>query len=343
MDEQVLVMATAGVLLAYFLCHAFTRKFDPFAPVWLFLLGYVQVYVIQAFSYHDWALEVRGKDLVTAANARALWAILWFLAVYQFGAGRFVARLLPAAAGPGRRAVAAMLSPPLIVWGLFFAGVMIKGGVQAAEATSAEESLLRSFPFVMMVAAVMLIVTGRTRSASPALVRRGRTHGGGLLCRDLDVQRQAVSLPDRRALHGLRALHLAREAALLAGADRHARSPGPWSWAIAIGWRNNSDYELSAGGFTEYLSDFKLAKVFESLNIEEQDGPMDAKSHETTEYGGFLLMMDTVPEKSGYDYGMSYIRIVSTFIPRIVWPTKPLFGREPVGERLDRRLGAGAG
>ena len=54
---------------------------------------------------------------------------------------------------------------------------------------------------------------------------------------------------------------------------------------------------------------------------------MDSKSHETTEYGGFLLMMDTVPEKSEYDYGMNYCRIVSTYIPRIVWPTKPLFGR----------------
>ena len=39
-------------------------------------------------------------------------------------------------------------------------------------------------------------------------------------------------------------------------------------------------------------------------------------------------MMDTVPEKSGHDYGSNYIRIVSTFIPRIVWPTKPLFGRD---------------
>ena len=38
------------------------RKFDPFAPVWLFLVGYVQVYIIQAVSYHEWALRVRGKN-----------------------------------------------------------------------------------------------------------------------------------------------------------------------------------------------------------------------------------------------------------------------------------------
>ena len=50
--------------------------------------------------------------------------------------------------------------------------------------------------------------------------------------------------------------------------------------------------------------------------------------HETEEYGGFLLMMDTVPDKSDYDYGARYLRIVSTFIPRIIWPDKPFFGRD---------------
>ena len=51
-------------------------------------------------------------------------------------------------------------------------------------------------------------------------------------------------------------------------------------------------------------------------------------TYETEEYGGFLLMMDTVPEKSDYDYGENYLRVFSTFIPRIIWPTKPLYGRE---------------
>ena len=39
-------------------------------------------------------------------------------------------------------------------------------------------------------------------------------------------------------------------------------------------------------------------------------------------------MLDTVPAKSDYDYGANYLRIFSTFIPRIVWPDKPLFGRD---------------
>src|SRR5271166_4314547 len=155
-DEQSLVFMTAGVMLIYFLAQVARGTFDPFAPVWLFLLGYGQVYVIQALSYHEWALDIRGKDLVTAANFRALWAIIWFLAVYHLRAGRAIAPVLPR---PPRRwspMVIAMLAPPLIAWGLFCAGVMIKGGLQAAETGSAEEALLKSFPFVLMVAAIML-------------------------------------------------------------------------------------------------------------------------------------------------------------------------------------------
>ena len=38
-------------------------------------------------------------------------------------------------------------------------------------------------------------------------------------------------------------------------------------------------------------------------------------------------MMDVVPEKSDYDYGANYIRVFSTYIPRIFWPDKPLYGR----------------
>ena len=53
----------------------------------------------------------------------------------------------------------------------------------------------------------------------------------------------------------------------------------------------------------------------------------DAKTYETVEYGGFLLLMDTVPAKSDYDYGENYLRVVSTFIPRVLWPGKPLYGR----------------
>ena len=57
--------------------------------------------------------------------------------------------------------------------------------------------------------------------------------------------------------------------------------------------------------------------------------PEDRSSHETEEYGGFLLMMDTVPEKSELRLRQPPTSAsVSTYIPRILWPDKPLFGRE---------------
>ena len=90
MEDINYIYATAGLMVLYFLHQVVSRKFDPFAPVWLFLVGYLQVYVIQAFNFHDWAVEVRGKDLVTAANFRSFWALLWFLLVYQFGPARIV-------------------------------------------------------------------------------------------------------------------------------------------------------------------------------------------------------------------------------------------------------------
>jgi hypothetical protein len=106
--------------------------------------------------------------------------------------------------------------------------------------------------------------------------------------------------------------------------------------AVAIGWRNNPKYERSLPGFVEYLGDFRVSSILKSLNIEDdepeaEDATTSAAlpvTYETTEYGGFLLMMDTLPDKAEYDYGANYIRIFSTFVPRILWPDKPLYGRE---------------
>jgi len=64
------------------------------------------------------------------------------------------------------------------------------------------------------------------------------------------------------------------------------------------------------------------------MNIETEEDENQDPSKETTEYGGFLLMMDVVPHRAEYDYGMNYLRIFSTFIPRFIWTDKPLFGRE---------------
>lgn len=145
MEDILYVYGTAGVIVMYFLHQLVFRKFDAFAPVWLFLVGYVQLYVIQPLSFHDWAVEIRGKDLVAAANYRAFWALLWFLLVYQLGLGRKVARVLPT---PPRRwspVLPAVLCPPLIAWGLFCANAFVSGEAPTLDSFSSEECFFDRF------------------------------------------------------------------------------------------------------------------------------------------------------------------------------------------------------
>jgi hypothetical protein len=326
MDEQILVAATAGVMLVYFLAHVARGTFDPFAPVWLFLLGYAQVYIVQAISYHEWALRIRGPEVVAAANFRALWALIWFLAWYQLGVGRILAAALP---GPPRKwsaAVTAALTPFLLAWGLFCAGAMIQGGIQALETGSAEEALLRSFPFVLMVAAVMLMVTGRNPAvATPLFLPAGLLVAGFYVVIWMFNGKRSHALIG--VLSSVCAFYITRMKRPSWPVLAATLCAGALVVGIAIGWRHNDAYELSFNGFCKYVSEFEVASVLESLNLEDGGDSPRADSHETSEYGGFLLMLDTVPDKSEYDYGANYLRIVSTFIPRLLWPSKPLFGR----------------
>ncbi len=159
---------------------------------------------------------------MAAANFRALWAILWFLLVYQLGIGRKLAAVLPR---PPRRwspAAVALISPPLIVWGLFCAGLAIFGGAQAdSTANPGMETLFLSFPVRDDGGGGP---ADRDRPDDPVRPAPFFLPAGlmvaAALRADLDVQRQAVALADRRAGHGLRILHDAAQAALVAGPDR---------------------------------------------------------------------------------------------------------------------------
>ena len=328
MDELCYVYGTGAVIVAYFLASLISRRFDPFAPIWLFLVGYIHIYIIQATSYHDWAVGVRGKELVAAANLRALWALLWFLMVYHLGLGKKLAALLPAPARNWSVTTVSLVTPPLVIWGLFCAGVVLSSGAQDDSATmSGEESLFRSFPFVMLVAAILLIVTGRTINSS-----RPSFFAFGLL---VAVAYVVIWMFNGKRSHSLMGVL----ATVCASYISRLKRP---SWpvlfvtgfltmlvvAIAIGWRGNMKYERSFRGFTHFVGDFQVSRILESLNMSDGEDDGEPKSYETTEYGGFLLMMDTVPEKSGYDHGENYIRIFSTFIPRLVWPGKPIYGRK---------------
>jgi hypothetical protein len=107
---------------------------------------------------------------------------------------------------------------------------------------------------------------------------------------------------------------------------------GAFAVGIAIGWRYQANREGGYGSvskFVNFVSNFDPEIILQSINLKKsEEGAKVKESYETEEYGGFLLMMDTVPMKSDYDYGMNYLRVFSTFIPRIVWVDKPIFGRE---------------
>ncbi len=301
LDELTAVYATGVVIVLYFVVQSTMGKFDPFAPVWLFLVGYLQVYVVQAVSYHDWAVSAKGKNLVESANLRALWALLWFLAAYHFSPGRLVASLFPRAPSGWPVKFVSFLSPILILWGLVCAGLMLRADGGADESMSAGESLFRSFPFVMMVAAAMLIVTGR-RSSAP----RPLFSAAGLAVSMLYVLIWMFNGKRSHALIGV----LATVCAFYISRMKRPSWPallatgfsGALVVAIAIGWRNNPDNERSIRGFISFLSDFRLASILESANISEGNNDEGIRSHETDEYGGYLVMMDAVPEKSAYDF-----------------------------------------
>ena len=270
MDAQYLVFATAGVISTYFLINVIRRKLDPFSPIWLFLVGYVQVYIIQALSYQEWAMRVHGHDLMAAANFRALWALVWFLIVYHLGIS---ARLAPVLPQPPRRwsmPVIAVSSPLLILWGLYCAGVVIRAGFQGTDSVSAEEALLRSFPFVMMVAAILLIVTGRSLTSLQPIF-----FPAGLLVAAAYI---VIWMFNGKRSHSLIGV-LATVCACYITRLKRPSWPvllatsflGALVVSIAIGWRNNADYEFSPSGFAQYLGEFKVAKILESLNIDEQE------------------------------------------------------------------------
>ncbi|MDB5351174.1 MAG: hypothetical protein JWN86_2421 [Planctomycetota bacterium] len=316
---------TATLIVGLILSQVFRRTFDPFAPIWLFLAGYAQIYVVQAISYRDYAFRVRGEVVTTAANFRSFWALVVFFAVYHSGVAKKIASKLPAAPSQWPTAMVVGLSPLLVFWGLVCSVLSLRLGT-----IGGEESILVQFPMLMLVGGVILLVTGRNRDQPKPVL----TLAGVLVC----AAYSAIWMFNAKRSHAL--------FGVLAGVcayylPRWKRPSMPimavtglacaLSVSIAIGWRGTTRYEQSVNGFFQYLSEFNVSSILVNFNLKERDEvDPDARelvSKETEEYGGFLLMMDTVPHKSPYDYGWSYMRIFSTFIPRVIWPDKPLYGR----------------
>jgi len=331
MIDELYTYATAALIASVFIIQVASKRFDPFAPVWLFLVGYVHLYVIQAVALREWAVAVRGEEVVAAANLRALWALAWFLAVYYSGIGKAVAaRLVRPPAAWSVPAVAG-LAPVLFAWGMYCSWSVIRLGLggEAGE-VSAEQFLFLSFPFMMLVAGNLLLVTGRTGpTPRPGFTAAGlAVIGLYVLIWMFNGKRSHSLIGVLTAVCGFYVTRRRRPSwPVLIG----TAFAGALVVAVAIGWRNNPNYPRSPSGFVQYVGDFRVHSILKSLNIDEDEDdarPSKYKTYETLEYGGFLLMMSTVPALSDYDYGANYLRCVSTFIPRVVWADKPIFGRD---------------
>jgi hypothetical protein len=331
MNETLPAYLTGGLILTLVLgaVFLFRSRFDPFAPVWLFLIGYFQVYVIQALSYRDWAVSVHGEQIVESANWRAFWAILVFLAVYAWGPGRWVSGKVPRAPFHWSMPTLSVVVPCMLTWGFFCSVVMIIQGTETE--TSKGEQLLRQFYFMMLGSGILLMVTGSKRERPAKLLFLA-----GLCVAMCFVMLWIFQGKRSPSLIGILACACAYYG------PRFKRPPvavllvlalvGSMVVAVSLAWRNQRLYDRSATGFVQFLADFDPSTALVNLNLAEAENPnahkKEFRSKETEEYGGFLLMISTVPERSGYDYGANYLRLFTTFIPRIVWQDKPLPGRD---------------
>lgn len=327
MNDELYIMGTAALIVGSIVIGMLRKSFDPFAPVWMFLAGYFQIYVVQATSNREWAIDARGADVVSQANLRALWALAWFLLVYHCGLGKLVAARLPRPPERWSLPLIGVTTPLLLVWGFACSVLVYMGRTDV----SAEETLLFAFPFFMIIAAVLMIVTSRhLPTPSPMLTALGVATAG--LYAVIWMFNGKRSHPLFGILSALCAYYISRgtrPSKLVLAATGVACA---LSVTVAINWRNNPKYERSVSGFIDYLGDFDPALMLRDMNLaaghDEVVQSAALASKETEEYGGFLLMLDTVPAKSEYDYGESYMRIISTYIPRLVWPDKPVFGRQ---------------
>ena len=330
MNEITYVYGTIALMAITFALQVLIRKFDPFAPIWLFFVGYTQIYVVQALSYHDWAVGVRGEGLVTAANFRAFWALAWFIGLYYFGPGRHLAGILPKPPRGWSSGPVNLISPVLIFWGLVCAGLVLRGQDDQAP-TSAEASLLLSFPMVMLVAGVMLIITGR----QPSRPRTAYTMAG--------VSTVALYMLlwmfNGKRSHSLVAVLVGVCSFYLPKFKRPSfpvlmatAVAGVLAVGISIGWRYYANQNNGYGSYSKFfnfVATFDPSTILESINLKEKEAKEGTLlTYETEEYCCYLLMMDTVPTKSDYDYGLNYLRVFSTFIPRFIWVDKPIYGRD---------------
>lgn len=322
------VYATAAVILALIASQGFRKSFDPFAPLWLFLVAYAQVYVFQALKYREYGLRVRGEEVLATADSRALWALLLFLAVYYLAPARRLAAWAPAPPRGWSSGAVALVSPLMVVWGFYCAGLAFQADPHEM---TAGLSLLHNFAMVLLVAGIWLLITGRNaEQPRPVFTAAGVAIVALYVLIWMFNGKRSHSLIG--VLTGVCAFYVPKYRRPSKPVLAATALAGALAVSLAIGWRGNGDYEHTFAGFFEYVGDFDPSNILVNINVKDRDevDPYAAAplSYETEEWGGYLLMLDTVPGKSDYDYGSPYLRLVTTFIPRMVWANKPLYGTE---------------
>ena len=330
MDDLFFVYALVALIFGLAAWQVATRRFDPFAPTWLFLVGIFQEYVIQAISYHDWAVRVRGTELVAEASFRSFWAIAWMLTVYYFGPGKWLTKLLPKPPMYWSPGVVNLFSPFLFVWGLA-CGLIVARGIDAtsSDAPSAEAMLMLQFPLMMLVAGIVCIVTGRQPNRPrPGLVLVGLGIALFYMLIWMFIGKRSHSL--FAVLTTVCAFYIPRLKRPSWPALGATAAAGLLAVGLSIGWRyhaNSAGQHGSISNFVSFVTTFDPSTILEAVNLKDGE-TLQRISYETEEYGGFLLMLATVPDLADYDYGASYLRVFSTYIPRILWKDKPIYGRD---------------
>ena len=154
-------------MVGTFAFQVLTEAVRPFRADLALLRGlHARIYVVQAISYHDWAVEGprRGAGLLDGQLPGVLGPGV-VPAGLSLGPGKAAgsAKVLPKAADAWSVAPVNLLCPlsDARSGASCCAGSILRGSTPRTGPTSAEAALFMSFPLFLLVAGVLLIVTGR--------------------------------------------------------------------------------------------------------------------------------------------------------------------------------------